>query len=215
MTKLCRHDCDCVMLTVRCEVCCTEFASWVARPVLGRLEEKVQSPIWPTQPTLLHSIYLLWRKQYIGFELEKADEVYQELMISSQWLSFNMKMWLLFRIAKYQEVAIRSVHWRGGGGILGFERCRDHPQWQGPAVYHAAPGPLQPAPTKAQRLSTRRPTPFRSYPGSVNKLVPPSWWSTHTYTCGLICGWQVGCTQGGKVGSCLTDEQGSAVLSDG
>ena len=121
MTKLCRHDCDCVMLTVRCEVCCTEFASWVARPVLGRLEEKVQSPIWPTQPTLLHSIYLLWRKQHICFELEKADEVNQELIILSQWLSFNTKMWLLFRIAKYQEVAIRSVHWRGEGGFWGLK----------------------------------------------------------------------------------------------
>ena len=101
----------------------------------------------------------------------------------------------------------------GGGGISGFERCRDHPQWQGPAVYHAAPGPLQPAPTKAQRLSTRRPTPFYPYPGSENKLVPPS--QNTRIHCSLICGWQVGCTQGGKVGSCLTDEHRSAVLSVG
>ena len=209
MTKLCRHDCDCVMLTVRCEVCCTEFASWVARPVLGRLEEKVQSPIWPTRATLLQSISLLWRKQFMCFEWVEEKTVFLKLgdfesVVVTSLLHCNVctKKWP-------SGVSIRG----GGGGILGFERCRDHPQWQGPAVYHAAPGPLQPAPTKAQRLSTRRPTPFRSYPGSVNKLVPPSW-STRIH-CGLICGWQVGCTQGGKVGSCLTDEHWSAVLSVG
>ena len=51
----------------------TELASWVARLVLGRLEEKVQSPIWPRQATPLHLLALMKAVKVPSVKLENDE----------------------------------------------------------------------------------------------------------------------------------------------
>ena len=152
----------------------TELASWVARLVLGRLEEKVQSPIWPRQATPLHLLALMKAVKVPWAKLENYEQG-----CSLHDLSWNLKSHtcchffgpkliagqnLVSCILKSRTTCINSgllanpwecvtvsidtvlSVWER---ILGFERCGDHPEWQGPAVYHPTPGPPWPAPTMA------------------------------------------------------------------
>ena len=56
----------------------TELASWVARLVLGRLEEKVQSPIWPRQATPLHLLALMKAAKlpWVNWKIMNKDVLY-------------------------------------------------------------------------------------------------------------------------------------------